>query len=80
MDIYEKVRRMRKHYKADPVRIENLLRSEIEASPDRAMLWSSLIFDGDIEYMTIGEKKAAAVAEKNGITSYEIRDNKVIGC
>jgi hypothetical protein len=70
MNIYEKVRRARKHYRKDPVRIENMLRKEIEASLEKNVLWASLIFDSDIEFMTFGERKALKTATNHKVTCY----------
>jgi len=79
MNIYNKVKHLRKHYKENPAGIENMVRKDIEASPDKLVLWASLIFNGDIEYMTFGERRAMKTVEKNGITSFKIVDNKVVG-
>ena len=79
MTIYDKVKRARKHYKENPEGIENMVRKDIEASPDKLALWASLVFNGDMEYMTFGERKAMKTAEKNGITSFRIENGKIIG-
>lgn len=78
MNIYEKVRRARKHYRKDPARIENMLRKDIEASPEKTVLWASLIFDSDIEFMTFGERKALRTATNHKVTCYRINGKAII--
>ena len=77
MNINEKVKRMRKHYKADPVRFENMLRKEIEASPNKGALWASLIFDADIKFLTFEERKAAKTAANHRVTCFTIKEGKI---
>jgi hypothetical protein len=82
MDIREKVRRYRKHYKAggemEKKRLENLLKKEIDGREDSSILWASLIFDADIKPMTFGERKAAKTATNHKITCFTIGEGKII--
>lgn len=79
MNIYEKVKRARKHYLTDPARIKRMLEKEINSSPDAPVLWASLIFNGDIEYMTLVEKRAMRTAGNHGICFFKITDRGIIG-
>jgi hypothetical protein len=82
MNTYQKIKRFRKHYKTGNAiqrkKLEFLLEKEIESRPDKTLLWASLIFDGDISYMTFQEKKAAKTASKHGVLCYQTTDKGIV--
>jgi hypothetical protein len=81
MNIKEKVKRYKKHYRAGSLeqkrRLENILKSDIDSSENPAALWASLLFNGDIKLQTFGERKALKTATNHKITCYTIEGEAI---
>jgi hypothetical protein len=84
MKIQEKIRRYKKHYKVGSVlqrtRIENMVREEVDKDPDKAMLWTELVFGEEPVFSTILEKKAEHRAKMNNIQFYKIVKGGIKPC